>query len=446
MKQSRRRRAACRWVNRRVANGRRNRNSLKNQLVNRRRDTKRTRERPILLVFSDDWGRHPSSCQHLIGRLLDRYEVLWVNTIGTRVPRLDGITIRRGVEKLISWVWKGRTSTNRETNPNIRVLNPAMLPSFRSLFCRRWNKRLLCSQLGKAIREANRNGRRRVIGISTLPYTADLIGCLPVNKWVYYCVDDWSQWPGMDAQPLAEMEKELLTKADSVIAVSEALRERILTISQRPSTLLTHGFDKRFLLEELVNPSGNPLTNPSGNEEREKNEERENLLGKYPGRKIVYWGLADERLDGPIMVTLANAFPKDSFVFVGPKAQPPEIINQQKNIFWFGTVSFERLPAIARESDVLLMPYNDSSVTRQIQPLKMLEYLATGKPVIARDLPAMQNWRDCLDTARTAEEFIYWLQIRLESGLPEAQRQARERLQNQTWEQKVVEFERLILS
>ena len=26
-------------------------------------------ERPTLLVFSDDWGRHPSSCQHLIKRL-----------------------------------------------------------------------------------------------------------------------------------------------------------------------------------------------------------------------------------------------------------------------------------------------------------------------------------------------------------------------------------------
>ena len=35
------------------------------------------------LVFADDWGRHPSSCQHLIRQLLARYPVLWVNTIGT---------------------------------------------------------------------------------------------------------------------------------------------------------------------------------------------------------------------------------------------------------------------------------------------------------------------------------------------------------------------------
>ena len=41
------------------------------------------------IVFSDDWGRHPSSCQHLFRRLLPRYRTFWVNTIGMRRPRLD---------------------------------------------------------------------------------------------------------------------------------------------------------------------------------------------------------------------------------------------------------------------------------------------------------------------------------------------------------------------
>ena len=40
-------------------------------------------DRRSLLAFADDWGRHPSSCQHLIGQILDRREVLWVNTIRT---------------------------------------------------------------------------------------------------------------------------------------------------------------------------------------------------------------------------------------------------------------------------------------------------------------------------------------------------------------------------
>lgn len=57
-----------------------------------------------LLVFSDDWGRHPSSCQHIVRELLDRHRVFWVNTIGTRPPRLDLYTLQRGAVKLASWL------------------------------------------------------------------------------------------------------------------------------------------------------------------------------------------------------------------------------------------------------------------------------------------------------------------------------------------------------
>ena len=57
-------------------------------------------DRARLVVFSDDWGRHPSSAQHLIRQLLPRYQVDWVNTVGTHRPRLSLGDFRRAVEKL----------------------------------------------------------------------------------------------------------------------------------------------------------------------------------------------------------------------------------------------------------------------------------------------------------------------------------------------------------
>ena len=41
------------------------------------------------IVFADDWGRHPSSCQHLFRRLIPRHRTYWVNTIGLRRPTFD---------------------------------------------------------------------------------------------------------------------------------------------------------------------------------------------------------------------------------------------------------------------------------------------------------------------------------------------------------------------
>ena len=67
---------------------------------------------------------------------------------------------------------------------------------------------------------------------------------------------------------------------------------------------------------------------------------------------------------------------------------------------------------LAREAAVLIMPYADLPVTRAMQPLKLKEYLATEKPVVALDLPSVKPWSDCLDAATTDRE--------LEQALSEA--------------------------
>ncbi|MBQ6615377.1 MAG: hypothetical protein IJH67_03315 [Thermoguttaceae bacterium] len=383
---------------------------------------KMTDPKTLLLVFSDDWGRHPSSCQHLIKRLLDRYDVVWVNTIGTRALRLNWVTIRRAFEKTVSWII---ASTEKESildvsnHRNPKVLNPKMLPSFGGKTRRRINKSLLVKQI---IPELEKHDGP-VIGITTVPYVSDLIGELPVDRWVYYCVDDWSCWPEMDAKPLRDMESELIEKCDAIICVSRALQSRIAQQTGRASMLLQHGFDEQFL----------------------RRPRSKRLLKQYPGRKILYWGLIDQRLDPEIVTACAKAFPKDSFVFVGPLANPSPELFLPKNVFSHGVVEYNQLPALAMESSVLIMPYADTEVTRQIQPLKMLEYLAVEKPIIARNLPSTSEWADCLDVADSPEEFVTLLKQRLAKGSTSAQRRARKRVEEHSWENKAGEFEKMFL-
>src|SRR5262245_35338280 len=88
------------------------------------------------LVFSDDWGRHPTSCQHLVRQLLPEQLVVWVNMIGTRRPRLDFATARRGLEKLGQWL---RSANSAEGYPeNLSVVCPKVWPGFG----RGWERRL----------------------------------------------------------------------------------------------------------------------------------------------------------------------------------------------------------------------------------------------------------------------------------------------------------------
>ena len=108
-----------------------------------------------LLVFADDWGRHPSSCQHLIRQLLPHRAVWWVNTIGTRPPRLDWSTVKRAAGKLRGWMGGAPSPQQRgevfQTASRIQqhpiVLSPKMWPSFGSGFARGLNRRLLLRAL-----------------------------------------------------------------------------------------------------------------------------------------------------------------------------------------------------------------------------------------------------------------------------------------------------------
>src|SRR5262249_52367966 len=145
---------------------------------------------PSFLVFSDDWGRHPSSCQHLFGQLLGRSRVQWVNTIGTRTPQFNLATVRRGFEKVKQWLGKsgrpdGGASSNREG------LNQRWGPWFGSRSARRLNGWLLRKQW----RTAFGGLPEPPVAVTTLPIVADLMDDLPVRRWVYYCVDDFGEWP-----------------------------------------------------------------------------------------------------------------------------------------------------------------------------------------------------------------------------------------------------------
>lgn len=391
-----------------------------------------------LLVFSDDWGRHPSSCQHIIRCLLNDFPVTWVNTIGTRAPRLDAATLRRVREKCNQWLKRSsdsqRTSENHgdcsscsgnSTVPDFgashelrqpAVVNPKMWPWFAWKIDRWLNRELLTRQLAPILRTMP----QPVTAITTLPITADLKGKLPVSRWVYYCVDDFSLWPGLDGETLRRMDRDMIRSADDVFAVSETLRQMIAR-EGRDSTLLTHGVDVDFWRSAC---DGRSHANQS-------------VISGLPAHRVVFWGVVDRRMETAGIVSLSQKLkaeiPDSVIVLIGPQQDPDPEILSLPNVQGLPPQPLSALPAIARDADVLMMPYADLPVTRAMQPLKLKEYMATGKPVVVNRLPSTTEWTDCLDEAGSPSEFSSLVISRIRSGVPPHQIQSRARLRHETW-------------
>lgn len=372
-----------------------------------------------LLIFAEDWGRHTSSCQHLVPHLLERHEVYWINTIGTRRPRLNLHTVHRGLEKARHWFF--RKAASAPLPAHLHVASPLMWPWFSRTFDRKLNLRLLRRQLAPLLGSLP----EPPVAITKIPIVADLMGALPVKHWVYYCVDDFSQWPGLDQPTLRRMEEVVVQRADRIITVSEVLQER-LTQMGRSSHLLTHGVDLDFW---RAAPAGGALSGLIGLERP----------------LIVFWGVIDPRIDAAFVQRLGAEVTSGTIVLAGPEADPDPAAISGPRVVRLGALPFAQLPRLGAAADVIIMPYINQPVTRAMQPLKLKEYLATGKPVVVRDLPATHGWSDCLDLADTAEEFVKAVLLRLKTGLPLSQERARTRLNGESWAEKGRIFERWIL-
>lgn len=359
-----------------------------------------------LIVFADDWGRHPSSCQHLVRNLLNECTVSWINTIGTRSPRMTWTLVRRGLEKIRQW--GGGNDVGVSASP-LQVYNPAMYPGFRSLWQRELNARLLSRFM-----QAQFPDLKESVVLTTIPIVADLLERVQVHRWVYYCVDDFSVWPGLDSKPLRRMERKLIAGADRIVAAGDNLAARVKELG-RDAQVISHGIDVGFW---------------------RAHEAACDQLRTLQPPVVLFWGLIDRRLDLDYLRALDGRMHRGTIALVGPEEDADPALTGLARVRRLGRCGFEQLPAMAAEAAVLIMPYADLPVTRAMQPLKLKEYLATARPVVSSRLPALAGWEDCLDIADSADEFATLVVTRCGNVLPSAQAIARRRLDAESWKAK----------
>lgn len=342
-----------------------------------------TTSRPCFLVFSDDWGEHPSSCQHIFSHISKDHQVLWVNTIGMRNPTLtwrDAQKVALKVGKMIA----GGTKKQEEeaVESGVAVCQPPMLPFANLRLVRKLNRYFVVRSVRRRLKELN---CQEPILVSTVPNSCDFIGYFDEKKVVYYCVDDFSEWPGLNKGLVRGMEEELISKADIFFATSEKLYNR-LALTGKPITLLTHGVDLDFFsdLPEQEHP----------------------LLAEIPKPRIGYFGLFDERSDIAMLAGVARQLPDVSFVITGQVEVDCRTLEKIPNIYFTGPVPYEQLPAIVKGWDACMLLYVLNELTSAIQPLKLKEYLATGKAVLATPIPEAVKLKDYLFVCADVDEFV----------------------------------------
>jgi glycosyltransferase involved in cell wall biosynthesis len=115
--------------------------------------------------------------------------------------------------------------------------------------------------------------------------------------------------------------------------------------------------------------------------------------------KVGYVGHLYPGKGGELIVELARALPKVVFhIFGGHKEDIDRLGNiSPDNVVHHGFIPHSEIPAILLSLDLLLLPPSDKvaphggtgDIGSFMSPLKMFEYMAAGKPIIASDLPVL---------------------------------------------------------
>lgn len=371
----------------------------------------------VVCLAGVDWWYHNrghSECQ-LMKHLARRAPILWINSIGMRMPTpgKTDIALRRYIRKLRSTL----RSLRRDEGTGMWVYSPLFVPRYTEAWARRngnlvaWQVRRLCRRL---------KFRRPALWV-TLPTLARTVERLDCHPSVFNRCDEFSAFRDADQELFRGLESRLLAECDLTMYVSRELMEREAG-QYREAEFLGHGVD--FSLFADARPEEGPRSDGCPPE----------LEGRPRPWVGFYGALDDFRMDVPLMESIADHLAPATLVLIGPEQMDLSAIKRHPNVVHIPQMPHDRLSGYAARFDVGIMPFLQNEFNRHCNPIKLKEYLALGYPIVAMRLPAFEPYAELIRVADDHPGFLRAIDEALEERDPDAVRRRRAAVAEDSWE------------
>ena len=141
-------------------------------------------------------------------------------------------------------------------------------------------------------------------------------------------------------------------------------------------------------------------------------------MGARP--RLGYLGFIMERTDLALLAAVAAQRPEWDVVLVGPE-YPRGYVRESgllalENVRWLGEVPNRDAPAFLQSLDVCLIPHRDTAYSRSMQPLKLYQYLGSGRPVVSTPVGGLEDVIDHVQVAHDAAGFVSRIQDSLDNN------------------------------
>ena len=329
-----------------------------------------------LVWFSEiKWDYLVTRKQQILTRFPREYEILYIE------PYVIG--------KVQHWLPRRTGNITVLTIPFIKNLPTSWLSRLQDRKMIRW----IMAILGSAYFELwslllGFAGRDRLIGLSS-PHWGKVAARLPGAVHFYDANDAHLDFPGTPPW-LPEYLIAYLRRADLCFAVSPEIASKIVTLGAKNVALLGNGVDFEHFSRIQETP--------------------EEL--KVIQRPILGYAGAMDWLDVQLIRQVCASYPDHEIVLIGPEIRPGWFTSQAEfqglsNLSYLGKVAYQVLPAYVQAFQVAMIPFVMDELTRPLNPNKLYEYSAAGKPVVSMNYSStIDALRGVIFVGDSREQFI----------------------------------------
>ncbi len=365
-----------------------------------------------IVYFGNDWtAENRTSSHHIAERLARRHPLLYVDCPGMRAPRASGRDVRKIFNKLSRAAEKPRQVGDQMWQMVLPQLPFAKLP---------FGDEINREAGGLLVKRATRLlGMRRPVSWFHVPHAAVMLGQLDERLSIYYCTDNHIASPGVDKTRIGRLDEKLTREADQVFVTAQTLLDAKQPLN--PHVLYSpHGVDADHFgrAEDPSLELAAPIRNI-----------RSPVIG--------YFGLFEGWTDVPLLEMLGKKHPEWTFLIVGRVAADVSRLEALGNFIFPGPQPYAELPQWAKAFDVCIYPGGDNDFVKNANPLKIREYLATGRPVVSVRSREVERFEGIVRIADSHEEFLHHLEDALANDSDDDRAARKATVAQLTWDARV---------
>lgn len=299
-----------------------------------------------------------------------------------------------------------------------------------------WNRMAIKHQAKRLKIKCNKADGKGTIAVVFDPGFGPYLDELDADYVIFYMYDSYAHVGNWTDTDQANLEL-ALQHSDMIVAVAASMARELPGKAPERARILPHGVDAASIMAAAAQPCPEDLA-------------------VIPHPRIGYTGRISRKFDLELMRDIATARPDWHWVCVGRigvgfsgAAEYDKALTECRNlpnIHFLGEKHYHEIAAYQNHIDVGVVPM---SVSRKGfwtvgNPMKLIEFLAAGKPVVSYDNESTRLYEDVVDIVTGKDAWIDALEKNIrgqERATPE-QRQAV--AMNNTWDQRIVQLEQWI--